>query len=294
MATGRAQNILRSGKSLPSPNETQFRALQYLAPPYDVLTADPKQRFGTKGLLPHVWKGDLPQNAFVNTTADLLVSSPEFCLLQISQLLDEMSLLLLACELCGTYRRTGGESTFDTPAVSSSSKISSFVRDVEGVKGCKALRHVSISVVDGSASPMETELALRLTLPYRNGGFGLPMPRMNHRIEASPRLRQAIGSRNYFADLCWPDKNVIVEYDSDMFHTGGMRIAKDSQRRMALEAMGFTVISVTKAQSQSPGSFRQIARTLARMLGKRVRCDESSQFKASVKLMRALEKRRCG
>lgn len=292
MATGHAQKILRSGRPLSSPTEAQYRALQYLTAPYDVLTSDPKNRFGTKGLLPHVWKGDLPQGAFEATTANVLVSSPEFCLLQLSQLLDETSLLLLACELCGTYRRKPHGTAFNAPAVSSSTRIASFARSLERTKGCKTLRHASLSVIEGSASPMETELALRLTLPYRNGGFGLPMPSMNHPIEASPRLKRAIGSDNYRADLCWPDKHLIVEYDSDMFHTGGERIAKDSQRRMALEAMGYTVISVTKAQYHSPENFRQIAHTLARILGKRIRCDETRQFSASIQLMRELEKRR--
>lgn len=293
-ATQRAQRILPSGVPPQSPDERQLRALRHFEGPHHVLISDPKHRFGTPGLAPHVWRTNLPGASFAPTTADILVSTPAFCLLQLSRSLDEMSLLLIAYELCGTYRRRGDGCAFATAPVAKANELSAFFRGIEGVKGCRTLERLSSFVLDGSASPMETELALRLTLPYRMGGFGLPTPRLNHPLEASPRLRAIAGNGKYRADLYWPRHRVIVEYDSDMFHTGGDRIAKDAQRRMALETMGYTVIAVTRTQARNPVAFRRVALALARALDKRVRCDEGRHLKESTRLASQLKHRRSG
>jgi hypothetical protein len=62
-----------------------------------------------------------------------------------------------------------------------------------------------------------------------------------------------------------------VEYDSDQFHTGPLRIAEDSRRRNALLGGGVTVVTVTWQQVYNAIEFERIAGILANRLGKRLR-----------------------
>jgi very-short-patch-repair endonuclease len=54
------------------------------------------------------------------------------------------------------------------------------------------------------------------------------------------------------ADLACPDQRVILEYDSDQWHTGTSRRHKDAARRNRLRALGWTVLEVTPAQLRTP------------------------------------------
>lgn len=45
--------------------------------------------------------------------------------------------------------------------------------------------------------------------------------------------------RQFRCDLLWPTASLCVEYDSDMFHTGSQKIARDARRRNALASLGF-------------------------------------------------------
>jgi very-short-patch-repair endonuclease len=64
---------------------------------------------------------------------------------------------------------------------------------------------------------------------------GLPAPEANVAIE---------GGR-YIPDLLWRAQRVIVEYDSEAFHSGSGAIRRDTARHNALTALGYLIIHVT-------------------------------------------------
>ena len=114
----------------------------------------------------------------------------------------------------------------------------------------RALRALKY-VVPGSASPMETALVMLLCLPCSLGGYGLPLPVMNHHVGQNMPRDSIAGKEYYVCDLYWPDAGLDVEYDSDLCHTGPDRIADDSARRDALKELGVDVITVTWQQIRS-------------------------------------------
>lgn len=66
---------------------------------------------------------------------------------------------------------------------------------------------------------METLLALLLYLPNNLGGYGLKKPKLNYRVDAPASLRE-LADRSYcLCDLCWPEANLAVEYDSRLHHS---------------------------------------------------------------------------
>lgn len=202
-----------------------------------------------------------------------MVSTPEFCFLQMASRISLTKLIQLGFELCGTYALVDPRK----PAVAREAPLTS-VAALRAFLGCapevhgrkKALRAVQY-IRDGSASPMETAVALLLCLPYRLGGYGLTWPLLNHRIDV-PQTARRMASKSYcVCDLYWPEARVAVEYDSNLWHSESSQIVRDSKRRNTLIAMGLTVVTITGHQVWDGGELNSAAHLLAKLTGKRLR-----------------------
>lgn len=226
----------------------------------------------------HRWSAPLPIAQLVSVGADALALGPELFLLEMARWVDELDLLLLCHELCGGYRIDRGcpGGFAARPPLTSVRALERCVERNAGVLGAKRLRRVLPFVGEGSESPMETALALIVGLPISRGGLGIPRPVHNYRLDPGRRLRGVAEKGHYRCDLYWPDRCVAVEYDGELSHTGAERIAADARRRAALQAMGVTVVSVTRDQLYHPASFQRLARVLRRVLRvrSRVRCSD--------------------
>lgn len=225
---------------------------------------------------------ELPKGSFVRMGDGVFLGTPALTFVQLAERAPFARLVELGFELCGTYRldyrQTQGFS-FGEPLLSVG-VLRRRVRSLKGARGSdKALRALAY-VRDRSASPMETKLAMLLCLPRRLGGYGLPQPQMNYRIDIGERSRKAAAKGYYVCDLFWPEARVAVEYDSDLFHTGSEHIANDAGRRNALLAQGVTVVTLTRRQVLNKRELDRAAALLAKALGKRQRagqCDWTSQ-----------------
>jgi hypothetical protein len=127
-----------------------------------------------------------------------------------------------------------------------------------------------------------------LTLPYRLGGYGLPLPQLNYCITApsSPSVHSEIASRKakFYCDLYWPSHRVDVEYDSDAHHTGSDRIAKDALRRNALSSAGIIVLTVSRLQIVNADELYKVAKILSKFLNKRLKYSQP-EFAARHKVL---------
>lgn len=112
---------------------------------------------------------------------------------------------------------------------------------------------------------MESLLSMLLCLPPSLGGFGLPRPELNYPIETN---EGGIAIRR--CDLCWPDQQFALEYDSDTFHSDESKLHLDSSRRSVLEKAGVHVVSVTKNQVFDRGQLFNLATIASKRLGKRL------------------------
>jgi len=240
----------------------------------------------------HVCKANLPDGCFIDLGGGLAVCSPELLFLLMASRLSLIGLILLGFELCGTYsmredssgqqatppivtsssQPTRKEVGFNTrPALTSVTRLAAFLASVPGMTGrVKALRALRY-VIDGSASPMETKLALLLTLPNALGGYGFPKAELNHRITPAKRDKRGAAQKHYDCDLFWPDHHVALEYDSDLFHTTTERMVRDAVRRNALSMLGVKVYTVTNEQFQSEAAMNRMAYILARAMSLRLR-----------------------
>jgi len=98
-------------------------------------------------------------------------------------------------------------------------------------RGIVAVREL-IPLADPLAeSPMESEARLAMI------DGGLPIPKLQYEIIDGNRERRRV-------DFAWPQCRIAVEYDSEEWHSNPDAMKRDRRRRTALEAVGWTVISI--------------------------------------------------
>ncbi|MCL2825818.1 MAG: endonuclease domain-containing protein [Eggerthellaceae bacterium] len=241
----------------------------------------------------------MPEGSMISIGDGLYVGSPNLCFLQMANRLAFPKLLELGFELCGTYalpvpgaasEATDASQTslYNRKPLTSKKSLIAFAEQMAGVSGAKAALKALHSIADSSASPMETILTILLTLPFRYGGYGFPLPEMNAKIRPAKTAKQNSNQSLYICDLYWPDVEVVAEYDSDTYHTGSDRISHDSQKRNSLEAMGVTVVTVTNRQISSIMQFEKVAKQIAVNMGRRMQYENPQFTQAQLQLRRTL------
>lgn len=221
---------------------------------------------------------------------DLYVCTPELLFVQMASVLSEIELAFLGCELCGAYGFSAEGKLCSRPQLTDVGRIEEYLCQHPGMHGRKkalwAVRHA----VNSCASPMEAELVLRLSLPARMGGYGIVKPQVNTPINLGGAAQKAFGFPYITPDLFWEEARLALEYDSDEEHVGADTIARDARRRLALQAEGVRVITVTNEQMKSLADFDALAREVARLTGKRVRGDDVAVHQRRASLWREVHR----
>ena len=278
-----------------APAEVEHSVFSGLRLPVHIMLGSQDNRRRSVIVKEHVFTNQTPIGSFMSIGNDLMMSSPEFCFLQMANQLTLIELIELGYEFCGGYslplpddEKVPERGFYNRKELTSTKKLAAFLDDMSGVKGSlKAVRALHY-LQDGSASPMETKLAMLLTLPFKLGGYGFLAPELNHRINLSKTARRHFRKQYYVCDLFWPGKELAVEYDSDQNHTGSERIANDSNKRNALASAGINVVSVTKRQLYNSPEFESSARTIAHHMGRRLFSKKSNFAAAHRELRRQL------
>ena len=269
-------------ESLPEVGKVSMEDSLGLSMPIDIMLSNPNARRNSQTTKQHVFVEAIPPSSLVQIKDGIAVSSPEFCFLQMASELSLIKLIELAFELCGSYslptvaaehsqsqQQTRGFSI--RKPLTDTKRLKTFIAQLSGVNGIKKARRALRYVAGGSASPMETKLTMFLTLPLALGGYGLPMPELNSRIIPVRAAKRTASRAYYLCDLFWPDYDLAVEYDSDLYHTGSERIASDSKKRNTLTSLGIVIITVTTQQIHSSTETEKIARLVAGNMEKRLR-----------------------
>ena len=308
--------LRRNGPPAVCPNQSDIYNMlpSGLTVPINIIIGNQRARRRSTIFQPRVYTGPTPDGCFINVGDGIAVSSPQFCFFQMASDLPLIKLIELGFELCGAYSlpvkdepglmddgvfqsengqdtETAGETTYNYPPLSSTKAINGFVTRMVDVGGQKNASRALRFIANGAASPMETKLVMLLTLPHRLGGFGLPMPELNKRIDPSKADRQGLrlSEKAYFkCDLFWKEKAIAVEYDSDLFHTNEKSIHADSERRFDLDVIGIDPITVTGKQVRDPVALERIARQIAKKLGIRWQHKSEKSLEAEYELRRLL------
>lgn len=251
--------------------------------PLHLMVFDQLDRRKRKGCVFHVCDRRVPLNCFYELPSveghRVWVVSPELCYLQMASHVSFLELVKLGNSLCSQFCIGEEAGLRHRVPVTDVLNLRKYCLQRRGHSGRSAALRVLDCVFDGAASPRETQTALLLSMLRRRGGYGLPAPVLNCRIELA-------GQRSFACDLLWRKEKIVIEYDSDQWHAASVKLASDSRRRSALGANGYQVISVTNAQLMHAEDMDNVALALARALGKRLRGLSDSSFKVKQRAFR--------
>lgn len=286
--------------------------------PIDVLVDAKKKAHASGIILPRTRSHDLPSGSTTQLYEDVSVTLPEFTLLQLASRASLPRTVMLASELCGSFAvydppepiRAVLQKLADSkkgvptvggwkPFVGSDGKVSTIwsrqpittsydlralARSSESRRGCGRLSAAAELVKPNAASPFEVQTGILLGFPRRLGGEGLPAFEHNAKVAFPSSARLLAGKRHCYCDLFWEGSDVDLECQSTLVHQNAKSYLSDSERTAALRSMGVDVLPVTFEQIKSRESFHALSKTLAGMLGVRVRPKTEAQLTAEAKL----------
>lgn len=264
--------------------------------PIDVLVGRKCDVRHSKGISYSVFSGSLPSQSVCRLDSDMYVTSPKFTFVRLARRMAQIQLIRLGYEMAGSFasNHLDFRGFSKCPAMFSIKELTSFLDHAKGVQGSGPARQAAKHMLDNAASPMEAELAMILTLPRRLGGYGLPKPELNYRLNLGTANGFVLSRTSIIVDLAWPERKLVLEYDSDQFHTGSEKIAADSERRNDIELLGYDVQTVTNKEISSIGKTDKIAKTVASKLGVRIRSEGDGFMGKQVELRRTLVELRSG
>lgn len=254
--------------------------------PFHVLVAEEKLRRQSKECVSHVWRHSLPRGSVVDSGRGFYVLSPELCFIVMARSLSFIALVKLGYNLCGSYV-SSDETIYSCRPLSSVDRIKDCIDKNRGVEGARKAGKALKYVLDNSASPKETELAMLLCLPSHYGGYGFRQPILNYQINKRDKWGTTLAN-HFKCDLAWPETRIALEYDSREFHEGAERLSRDSIRRTELINLGYFVMTATLSQVETTLGTKNLATALAKQMHRRLRLREPQFSDAHAKLRKEL------
>lgn len=244
----------------------------------------------------HLCGEELPEGSIRRIGTNLYIVSPQLMFVQVARMLGEPHLVAaLATELAGSYALLPegmtccakvlkrGRSPFDEKGylrgdgycdavpLASIDELREFVDAVGRMPGVQAARNGLRASVDNSASPFETALTVSLALERPWGGAGCGLPVANSEVPLNDEGKMLTGKRHVRPDILYVTKKgarIAVEPGGSEWHSGKDAMIADNDRRLALEHLGFEVISVAWEDFKDEDKWIHICRRLQRHLGK--------------------------
>lgn len=245
----------------------------------DLLVGDRAAISGLRNVRHHLLAGALPPGSLRMVADGIYLPSPELTYLLLAPELSGLRRIALAHELVGSYAldpaSPNGFASGLTP-VTSLDRLRGYL-ERSTCRRCAARALEDLGMVhEGSASPRETDLAMAFCLPARDGGYGLGRFEMNRELSFGGELAALVGGVRRYPDLLFPDARVVVEYDSDQWHGGGLKPSLDRDRSDGLSAAGYTVLTFTNLHFGSYESFARQMHRLAGHLGEDLACEDEA------------------
>ena len=196
-------------------------------------------------------------------------SAPAFCLAQLAREVPLPLLTELACAFTGLYKFAPASTGFvlDAQPITSTAAMANWLAENPSVPGARQAYRAVSCAIGNLGSPAETLLYLLLCLPKKMGGHGFPTPIANGTLIPTVAQQRSVSQRDFYPDLIWPERRLIVEYDSKRYHGSPDKQAHDAKRRNELEALGYRVVTVTKPILYREDLFDKTVDQIRRHLG---------------------------
>lgn len=230
-----------------------------------ILVSQAKNRRNLKGAHFHVYSGLLPTGSLLRIAAGIYVVDARLCALQATSYLSEFELVEYYCQLCSVieYPFDTDDDYRDAPQRTNREELYRFFKLFPGERGVKQGIRALNYARDRARSPMEIALLMAIVLPKKMGGLGIKSVEMDHRLDVTARARALTRRSHFFLDLFVPGAKLDLEYNG-VIHEDDGNDAIDEERRNALDAMGYSVISVTRHSFFNAAAFQRVVAAIIR------------------------------
>ena len=220
------------------------------------------------GCLCHVSTKRFSSSRFIKLTDDIAIVSVELCALQAASHLPFRELVEYYFELCGAYSLKGDGSTsyIERPALTSTAKLKHFFSSLTSCDGLVLARKAIAVVRDGCRSPMETAFVMMLTLPKREGGLGIKGVETDYEVSVTNVAKSLTRRTKFFMDAYLKKSRTDIEYNG-FHHDTEENQAIDEERKNALAAMGYDIITVSKHSFMHAKPFARVMEAIQRKEG---------------------------
>ena len=231
------------------------------------------------------------KSPFMHVNNSLSFAGPELLLAQEAAHGSLVSTALLAYELCGTYAHDPLANTmrYGLDPVCDRASIRRFIQDTPGkIRGRSKLTDTLTYVHENSWSPMESVLALVLSLPLSKGGYGIRQLTLNRRAEDGQSCAR-------IPDILLGSTKVGINYEGEgHFETNALTdaalqaaacasaeslariemagqsvrdsIVRDKRRDRELLLAGYRVVTVTKEDLHNQPALDELVWQLQRLV----------------------------
>lgn len=238
--------------------------------PLHLVVCDPALKHRVRDCQVHVCRTSLPSGSFRCLPQGNIVSSPELTFLQMSSTASLWQLIEIGNYLCSTFSISdeGRGYTGKREQLVSVKRLVEFLDALPpNTYGANKARTALEYVVELTASPKESQLAMHYRLPSELGGRGPINISANQAIRIDEHGQRLLDSGSLVGDLFLPDFNCDLEFDSVEFHTGRFRLDHTQARRNVLEAMGIKTVSATEGQINRLGKLDDFTWLLEERIG---------------------------
>ena len=231
--------------------------------PLHLLCSRSHRQNSRAGTMCHSVSSGLPRSSLIVADDEVLVCAPSLTIVQVASCLREIDAALVAFELCGTYSLSSDGFKGRRDALCSRAKLERYLASSGEMRGTKKARAIAGYLLDASASPMETAMAMLISAPTRLGGMGIDGALLNKEVTTPGGVRRV--------DMVWPEYRLGLEYQSESEHRGWVKRELDDRRRNDIVAKGVEIMSVYYRDLSMPGLFDELIRNIASVMGRRVR-----------------------
>ena len=244
--------------------------------PIDVVVPKAEMRMRSPLIRAHSSSVPLGTNNLFFIDTDIAVCRMPAVLVQLARGRGLVNLARIAYEMTGTYGldvSPSSDAVQDLRPLVDLGELRGYARSclATSTRGSRLAVDALKYVVPNSNSPRETDVAIILMLPRSMGGFDMPGFVMNPSIKLSDRLAAIVGSDTLRPDFFWPDKRVILEYESRKYHRTPAAINRDERRRRAFESEGYRVMRLMNDVLMTNDELNSFMTQLAQNLGLRRR-----------------------
>lgn len=272
------------------------------SPVHMLRDARTRSRSGAR-IIRHVWSGELPACAIMDTNLGIETATPLFTLLTMAPSVSEYRLIMAMYEMCGTFcvfqpskmiesllDRAYGERTLDPSygwkrLVDASGRktnlwkrsplieldeLAKYACAVTGMRGAKGFTKAATAVSGVAASPFEVQGSMLLGMSRRRGGNAFDIEN-NVQLTLNRGARLVSGREKRYGDIVITSKDgtrsVVLEFQGEAFHGSVEAKIMDADRTTSLQIMGYQVIQVTYGQIHDAQKYSELVGLIERLLG---------------------------